>query len=455
LFGKQFVVVAALLVSWPAAAEEPEGDAVGSAGRRAPTELLLASLEEPALRELAAEVLERNPTLAAARARSRAAFEVAPQHGALPDPTAMVTAFLATPETRTGPQRLAASIAQPVPWKGKRALRRDAALEAAAALEAEEEVQRLALVLEVRRLYYELAFLDRQQEITDEFRAHLLQHEEIARSRYATGVGLGQGVVKLQAAVTRVDRDLLEIDTRRVALVTQVNALRNRPAMATLPAPRNGLLPELAEISLEVDDLVEEALRVRPELASLDARIARQEALVRLAEKGSRPDFQFGLTFTLVDDRDDVPGRLQPPQGNGKDVFGIQGGLTLPVWRGKIEAGVQEALDQRTAVEESRRTATAGIRAAVGNAAHRLRLTWRRARLIEDLLIVQAEEALESAKAAYVAGTLNALDLLDAEHVLFEAHTALARARTDYRLGIAELEAAIAGPLRGVSRPEE
>jgi outer membrane protein TolC len=76
-------------------------------------------------------------------------------------------------------------------------------------------------------------------------------------------------------------------------------------------------------------------------------------------------------------------------------------------------------------------------------------LSWRRLRLVEDLLIVQAEEALDSAQASYVAGTLNALDLYDAEHVLYEAKTALARATADYLIGIARLEGAIAGPLEG------
>ena len=72
---------------------------------------------------------------------------------------------------------------------------------------------------------------------------------------------------------------------------------------------------------------------------------------------------------------------------------------------------------------------------------------WRRLRLGEDLLIIQAEEALESAQAGYVAGTLNALDLLDASHVLFDARTAVARSRTDYLLGMVELEGAVGAPL--------
>ena len=49
----------------------------------------------------------------------------------------------------------------------------------------------------------------------------------------------------------------------------------------------------------------------------------------------------------------------------------------------------------------------------------------------------------------------HALDLLDAEHVLFQAQTSLARARADYLISLAELEGAIGAPLLHVTGREE
>ncbi len=424
----------ALLATRPAAAEEP----ASAAGR------IFGDVEEPGLRAVIEEVLERNPGVAVAAARARAALQKAPQVKALPDPVASLTAFLETPETRTGPQRLAVGLQQDLPGRGKRALKERAALAEAAALAAEVETKRLALVTEARRLYYELAFVERYGEITEAFRGHLIQHEEISRARYSTGVGLGQGVVKLQAEITRIDKELLDIEGRRVALAAQLNALRDREASAPLPAAR---LPRTAEVPIRSADLVETALLARPEVAAADARITRAETLIRLAEKGYRPDFRVGLTYTVVDERDDAPGRLMPPPGNGDDVFGLHGGITLPVWRKKLAAGVEEAVELESAARETKRHVFAGIEAAIGDLAQRVPLTWRQLRLVEDLLIVQAEESLESAQAGYIAGTLNALDLLDAEHVLFGARTAAARSRADYLVGLAQLEGALGGPL--------
>ena len=239
------------LVPAPAAAAERQTDADVVAARAAgdgPSAGLARSLDDAELRAIAVEVLERNPQLAVAAARARAAALQAPQARALPDPTVGLTAFVAPPETRVGPQRLMVTISQRLPWLAKLSLGERAAALEAAALAADVEARRLELVTETRRLWYELAYLERHREITEEFRRHLEQHEEIARTRYATGVGLSQGVVKLQAEISRVDSRLLEIAERRAALAARLDGLRDRPR--TEP-PADATLPRLGPFALD------------------------------------------------------------------------------------------------------------------------------------------------------------------------------------------------------------
>ena len=409
-----------------------------------PAARLARSLEDPTLREVVGEILDRNPGLAGAAARARAAALEAPQARALPDPTIGMTAFLAPPETRVGPQRLMLTASQRLPWLGKLALAERAVVLEAVALEAEVEARRLELVTEARRLWYELAFLGRHRRITEEFRRHLEQHEEIARTRYATGVGRGQGVIKLQAELTRVDSQLLDLRGRQVKLEARLAGLRDQ-------APRDGQdvrrLPEVRSFDFDREALEGLAYARRPELVAAAARIARSGVMEELAEKQFKPDLSLGLTYTVVERRQDEPGRLQPPPGNGDDVFGIQGGVTLPIRRGKLRAGLEQAAEMRRAAEESQRAVKTGIAADLDELAGRIPLAWRQLRLLEDVLIVQAEEALDSARAGYVAGTLNALDLLDAEHVLFGARTAVARAAADFAVYLARLEGIVAEPL--------
>ena len=108
------------------------------------------------------------------------------------------------------------------------------------------------------------------------------------------------------------------------------------------------------------------------------------------------------------------------------------------------------------------RAARAGLsehgpgRRARRHAAARLPLLYRQWKLFADVLLAQAEEALSSSEAAYTTGKLNALDLLDAEHVLFEVRTATARTRADHAITLAELEGAIAQPIHiGETSDEE
>ncbi len=410
----------------------------------APADRILQSLSNTELRSLVSEMLARNPGVAASQAKARAALSRAPQMGGLPDPVIGATAWVNSPETRTGPQVLTLNLVQPLPWLSKFDLKEQASLFEASALSSDVEATRLALVTTVRRLFYELAFLTRYREVTHDFVDHLVQHEEISRARYAAGVGASQNVIKIQAEITVAENLLLDIDQRRIDLESQINKLRDQPvSMVILPAA----LPSLAEMDLDFGVLLDAASQDRPELAAMDARIAATEVGVRLAEKEYRPNFSVGVTYTFVDRREDAAGIVLPPDGNGDDIFGIQGGVSIPIWRNKLRAGVEEASELGLSALEAKRDVLTGIEAAIGDLMQRIPLTWQQLRLLEDILILQAEESVQSAQSSYVAGTFNALDLLDAEHVLFAADTSIARAKADYAIRLVQLEGEVGGPL--------
>ncbi len=412
---------------------------------RAPADRVAQGIADESLRVLVQEALARNPGLKAGFARARAAAQKAPQVASLPDPTAEATAFLLPPETRVGPQRLMLGFSQALPWLAKLDLKEAAALQEAVALEREVQADRLRLVTDVRRLYYELLFLDRSRTTVTTLLEDLDQHEEVAQARYATGVGSTQAVLKLQAEMTQASQELLDLDSREAALRARLNGLRDRPAAT--PVTR-GTLPEaIGEVDLKPERLLDRARSARPELQAADARLARADLVERLARMARRPDFRVGVTYTLVTSRDDDAARLLAIQGDGNDVFGLRGGVTLPVRKRSRAAAIQEALDLRSHAVDERRHAELAIETEVGDLTERLPLAWRRLRLLEDLLVVQADEALESAEAGYIAGILNTLDLVDAEEVLFEALTAVDKARVDYLIGLAELEGAVGRPL--------
>jgi cobalt-zinc-cadmium efflux system outer membrane protein len=415
---------------------------------------LVASLQPAELRSLVTEALERNPEVARARAAAAAAAARAPQVRSLPDPVASLTLFLASPETRVGPQRLTASLAQRFPGWGKLPLQEQVALHHAAMLRAEVEARRLEIVTAVRRHALELAFLEVQRQLTEEESSHLVRHEEAARSRYTAGQGVQQGVIKIQAEITRTAQRLLEIETRAASLRVALNALRDRPAATPLPVLEPPSLPPLPPLPPLAEDafpraaaLLPQAQRQRPECLAATAGVARGETLVQLAEKAGLPDLTFGVGYTLVERRQDAPGRLNPPPGDGDDIVSVMASAPLPVRKARLTAALEEALAVRSEAEARDRAVRLTLEREIGALLARLPLLVEQLELFERVLITQAEAALASAETGYATGTLGALELLDAEHVLFSVRLGAARVRTDLAVVWAELEGAVGGPL--------
>lgn len=437
------LIAAALLSTFPVIAAEPAADVAAQ----------LASRLRGPEREIALAVLARNPDLARLAARVAAAEARASQAAALPDPTASLTAFLAPPETRVGPQVASVAVSQRFPGWGKLALREEEALYQTAAARATLAARRLELVTETRRLHHELAFLAAREAALRADRATLDHYEELARARYASGVGLERSAIQLQAEITRVDRFLLELGERRVTLTVSLAALADepyRPPAADLEAAVIPALPEMdpdLDAPLDMEALVAEALRRRPEIVRARAHLAAAETAIALTEKARRPDLTAGLAYTVVGARDDAAGRANPPEDDGDDIVGISLGVGLPVWRRRIEAAVREATALHTAAEDELRAVAREIESEVQELAARLPLTLAQLDLLGGLLTVQAEEALRSTEVAYAAGSIDALDLLDAERLLFEVRVAAARTRADAAIVVARLEGAVAAPL--------
>ena len=405
---------------------------------------LVRSEEDPAVRAALTDVVTRHPRLIAARARARAAAERPAQASSLPDPRLGTSLFLVPPETRVGPQRFAVSVSQDVPWKGKLAARGRAA--ARAAERAQREADRLALDLltRARSLLVRLAWVDRSVEIIDEDLATLRAFEVLARARYASGIGLAQAAVKVQAEITRDQTRRLDLERRRAELVAGFNALRDRPG--STPVPRVELA-SVRTVPLDRDALRRTALATLPEIGASEAAIAEAGERVRLARLEYRPDFRFGLGWTFVDRRQDAAGRLVPPEDDGQDALALTFGIRIPLWRDRLEAGVREATAEHGARMEARRDVVLDVDRRLDDLLSRLPLVVEQWRLFRDVLTPQAEESLRSARSAYETGRLEILDLLDAERVLFEVRLGAIRAATDWHLLVIDLERTVARPL--------
>ena len=394
-----------------------------------------------------ARAVENNPAVRESFARYRSSLQRLPQVSALPDPMIAVTQFARSPETRVGPQTTMFSISQRFPWFGKLSDREKVAAKEAAVLAALHEADKAEVVRQVKRAYYDLAYVDTAAGITNEDLELLRHYETLAQARYAQGLGLQQAVVKLQAEITRGLNRLEIFQRQRVDAEAVLNKLMDRAVDAPLARVK---LPAIPAGAADTDRLYALARQRRPEIEAAFQQIESEEKRIHLARKQYRPDFTVGASFTNVLGRRDPAGSMMPPPGNGKNIYSVTVGVNLPIFRRKYDAGVLEATERFLASKAGYRRQVNQAEVTIRSATFRLETIRRQISLFEDALLPQAEQALHSSEAAYSTGSLGVLELLDSERVLLDVRLGLAQMRGDYMKALAETERAA-----GAAFPEE
>jgi len=396
--------------------------------------------EQTDLRGYVEAALENNPAIAELLARYRAALERVPQMQSLPDPMFTFSQAIRSVETRVGPQRNSFVLSQAFPWFGKLDLRGQVATQDALAVYHLYRARQREVIVQVKRAYYELAYADRALAISREEQSLLEHYETLAQTRYATGQGLQQAVLKIQAEITRVLSRLDLLEQQRASLEARLNTLMDRSPHDSLP-PTEPLSAPGAD--LDLDALYQLGEDNRQELKAAEERIAKSERAIDLAKKSYWPDFFVGVGLVNVGDRKDAAGILSPPPDNGKNAFSVSAGVNIPLWRDKYDAAVREAsetlLAERSGYADARNEMEFSIRDQVVRAG----TLQEQIRLFEDVLIPQSEETLRSTESAYETGQLGVLDLLDSERVLLGVRIVHARYTSDLSSALANLERAI------------
>ncbi len=395
---------------------------------------------DPRLAALVSEALERSPQVRQAQWDHRAARERVRQVSALPDPMVSVTRHLRTPETRVGPQTGGISVSQRIPWFGKRSDQGKVAASEAAARDELVRARRSEVVRQVKLAYYDLSYLDRAIEITAQEEELLRHYESLAQARYSQGVGLQQAVVKLQAEITRVRFRRQELLRQRTDAEAVLNALRDQPVHVPVPTIRPVNRPA---VKVDGEELQRIAREDRPEVRAALLRMESEDGGVRLARRQYWPDIVVGAAWGSIGDRQDEQGRMLPPPANGKDVYSVSVGISIPLYRSKYDAGVQAASARHSAATEAYRGVLNEVDVAVRSAAFRLEMLEEQIALFRRALLPQAEQALRSTEEAYSTGTTGVLELLDSEEVLLDVRLGLARLETDYMKTLAEMERAV------------
>jgi outer membrane protein TolC len=380
------------------------------------------------LSELIKAATEGNPEIIAARDRWQSAQEIIEAQRAFPDPQFSYTYYVESVETRVGPMRNIFGAKQTFPFYGKRDLKAEIAAKEAETSKASYEAISQEVIRQIKKTFYDLFYISTIVDITHNEKAILRRFEHIARTKYATGKGRQQDILKVQVEISRLDDRLLALANQKQTAEAMLNTLVNRPADYPMGKP---VQPKFREFFFIKPELFRMAKENRPELRAGIALIEKSEKARSLAKKDYYPDLTIGANYIEIGD-----GPL-PVSDNGDDAFNILVSINVPIWRKKLSSQVKSASQM--------------IKAQKNQYENTLNRTLS---LYSNVLIPQAEHSLRSAEAGYVTGTVSFLDLLDAERVLLRVQFGHWKAYTDYLKRIADMERAVGMEL-AESRPEE
>jgi outer membrane protein, heavy metal efflux system len=408
------------------------------------------------LGELIAEARRASPDIAAARMGVEAATARVPQAGALPDPMlSLGIQNVPVPELDLGMEGMTmgmVQLGQRFPAAGVRSARTTQAEALRLAAEQRLAATTLSVEARVKRAYYSVWFADRSLGVLDRNRALLEDLAHVASTRYAVGRVPQADVLRAQTEITRLDEQRAGVEATRSGALAELNEVLRRPAgtvvAAELPPGVQALASARPEAGLfAAAALDRDAVPGIPPLAALLERAvarpavavarAEEEAAAAAAEVSRRevlPDVEVMLGYAARRDRPSLATAMVS--------------VPLPLWAGRkqrprvLEA---EAVEARAGAQVDAELEAA--RAAITARHAELARSREQVTLLADGVIPQAEATLESSLAAYQAGRLEFISLLEAQAALYRYEIELARRLADLGQALAALEEAVGAEL--------
>ena len=366
---------------------------------------------------------ERRDEIAAARARIRAGEARPTIVSALADP--MLSPSLDHLPFMMGGADVSVTLEQQIPLSGIRGHRRASALADVDRLRAEVNSTTLDVGIAAANAYLMVQERRRTAALLNEQIAFARDVVSAANSRYASGTAPQSDVLRAEVEVARLGA----IASGLVGEVRAAEAMLNTSLAldADLPVP-DLAVPRLTQ-PVPSWTAVKAALTSRPELAAGRAEIARAAAEVQVMRDMFKPmaTIRTGPSYTMA-------------EGRG---WMAMVGLSLPIWRGKVRAGVAEAEAMRAMSEADLRAMTRMIEGDAAAAVSQLQAARDRQAALNADVLPRARMAIEPAVASYASGQLPLVSVIEAIQALWLVQADLIAADTQLGLAWARLGRAI------------
>jgi outer membrane protein TolC len=301
------------------------------------------------------------------------------------------------------------------------------------------EQTRFDLVLQVKVAYYAVLTTEKGVEVAEQAVQQLDSHYTVAKAFFEVGIIAKNDVLQTEVQLAQARQNLIKaqhaLDVARAVFNTLLRRGINEPV-------RLGEALEYTPMTIDIDRLIEEAFRERPELKLSDLGIKSAKKEVGIAASKLFPQLSIVFTYAREGDEPSVNGsRFQ----HDADNWNVMGVAQWNIWDwGKAWWGVGESkarvFQAECALEQVKDSVRLDVQAAS------LSVTEAKQNIqVAETAVSQAEEDFRINEERYKGQVATTTDVLDSLTRLTQARTNYYSALSDYNVAKARLQRAIGG----------
>ena len=360
------------------------------------------------LKELEQEALKNNPEIAMADKKTESAKEKESVASAMPDPMIgyEIQNVGALGTSTVGIEEMSMQgfvVSQEIPFPGKLSTKGNAAHKQAEREQENSRATKFRILSSLRSAYFDYHLAYRTADILEQNKEIMKNFQHIAETRFATGQGIQQDVLRAQLEVSMLIEKLTIQEQKKETQRASINALLGRDPRGPLGRPGNSLA---TMYPARLDDLSARAVEYSPMLAGKRSMVEQCDFVLSMSKREYLPDMTASV------------GRFE--RGGLKDVWQASVMFKVPLYFWNKSAAVRAAdADLHSARYEYDADKIATL--------SRVKELYTMAKTSEQLLnlydagiLPQARLALQSATTNYQVGKIDFLSLLESQSVLFQ-----------------------------------
>jgi outer membrane protein, heavy metal efflux system len=388
--------------------------------------------------QLKQTALAQNKTLQAAREQLKQAEARLKQAGLRPNPSLDVSRSTDAVFANEGETGFAVAFSQPFELGRKRENRiqvAEAEVELAKAEIADAERQ---LIGQLRAAYVRAADTSARLRFFERSRILNEQMARVMTVRLASGDASRLESHLLQAENNRVEAQRLLAETQLIQEMFDIRKLAGLSPTEPLSFQPPG--PDAIALSLRNEnELIESALRSRPDLRAAQLREALSNAGVKLARAQVKPTIVGSVRYAREPNVSRFATAAQGRAFEKDSVLDFTVSIPLPFWN-REQGNIGEAVSKVAQAAAERESLENTIRVEVTAASRRYTSAMRSLELIRTGVVNETEEGFSITQLAYRLGNAKLTDLIFQERSLIDAQLAQVAAESEVAAARAQLE---------------